>query len=272
MTIHHATKAAAEKLQIAMVEEDDLIRVSSVEPEFEFITAKSAKEALADAKTWRMIGLEFDKLAVTAAEDGWYVAVPEVDAGEEGSKDGFYGSTLQEAFDAATEAAQEAGVEIESDEEEERSSVVVATHYKVKYAEGGHPKNCGDWIAQMFDGRWTTETVTQVDGVEVSKTHFDEAGFTECMIANGVKLEGKWSLLPTSGQKGWEGRYAMGGTLKLRPVLARTGFLIVGAEQYKVPQADLEILWRKHPSAYTDWEEARVAAEKASTTSKGARA
>lgn len=255
-TIHHATLAAAAKLGFVLESTEDGVRVTSKKPAFSFDVQGKAKDVLLDAQAYRMIATEYDKVVVSYEDGQWLLSVEEGDLAADGER-------LQEAFEALIDAAQNAGVEIES---EEVVSVVVPAKYKAQYAEAGHPQHCGDWLATYIDGRFDT-----VEG------KLDEAAFTAFLVENKVELTGKWAELPTSGQKGWEGRYRMNGCQKVRVNMARTGILYLGGEAIPVPQEDLAILWAKHPSAYTDYDTAKNGtkaekAEKAEAKAKPAKA
>lgn len=251
-TIHHATLAAASKLGIVLETTEDGIRATSKKPAFDFTIEAKAKDVLADAVAYRMIATEYDKVVIEHDDDGrWLLTVEGNDEIEA------LGDRLQDAFDVLSEQVQEAGITIES--EDEGPSVVVPLKYKVAYAEAGHPSHCGDWLATRIDGYF--------DSAETGK--LDEARFTAFLKENNVELTGKWSELPMSGQKGWEGRYRMNGCQKVRIQMAATGVLYLDGEAIAVPQADLEVLWAKHPSAYTDYEEAKVAAQKAKPAKRG---
>lgn len=242
--IHHATlKAAADAGFELFANDDGTIRVVSKEPKFQFEIEASAKEALEDAKAFRMIRTEYNLVKIAPpTEDGWTLTAGEIGAAAD---------RLQDAFDLLVEQAQENGVEIES---EEVVHVVVPQEYKIRYAEGGHPNHCGDWFATVTDGKFD---VIETDADGKSHKGFNEPKFTQFLIDNGVEMKGKWAALPESGQRGWVGRYRMNGGQKARIRVATTGKLVLEGETLTPPKADLEALWRKHPEAYTAFDEAQ---------------
>jgi hypothetical protein len=120
--------------------------------------------------------------------------------------------------------------------------IVVAPKYKRRYAEGGHPEHCGDWLAYQLEGVFQLPPSTP-NGNPV----FDVDAFASCLVANGVELVGKWAALPTSGQAGWQGRYRMNGRQKLEQQVAASGELILDGATIPVDPDALEVLRTKHP-------------------------
>lgn len=138
-------------------------------------------------------------------------------------------------------ACEDADLDPEAIEVEEPfAGTVVADHYKKEYAARGNAANCGDWMANMLDGRFGDP--------------FDHELFTAFLIKNGVPMTGKWADLPNSGQNGWKGRYRMNGRQKLDIIVATRGTLIL--EDGKVVKADLkwlEEMLHKHPKIEPEW-------------------
>lgn len=246
--LHHATVAAAVKQGFELEATEDGITVTSKKPAFSFTRDQSGKRMLEDAITYRLIRTEYDLVSIDNESETWGLSV-------EGLDDTFEGETLKEALDALLDAAQEAGIEVA---EEKPVSVVVPDKYKKEYAARGDATCCGDWLAVTLKGQFE---VTTDNGPQ-----FDADGFADMLTANGVDQSGKWASLPASGQKGWQGRYRMNGRQKLEIRVAATGALHLKGQTLIVPQEDLEILWAKHPDAFTDWEEAR---QPAKTDEKG---
>lgn len=132
---------------------------------------------------------------------------------------------------------------------------VVDDRYREKYkkvSKGG--VHCGDWLAMELEGVF----VTRVEGSK--RDSFDADGFTELLEFNGVDMTGPWAKLPTSGQKGWVGRYRMNGRQKLEQVVLRTGKLLIKVGDKtvtEVPPIDwLNAMLRKYPSIKgIEWQE-----------------
>lgn len=246
--IHHATLAAAAKAGIVLTQDGDAVTATSKKPKFEFVITATGKQAFEDAMAYRAIVTEYSLVSVDLVDGVWRLTL-------EGLEEGVEAERLQKALDAILDAAQEAGVDVS---EEKETSVVVPDRYKKEYAARGDATCCGDWLAVTLKSQFD---VTTPDGKQ-----FDPSLFADCLIANGVDMTGKWASLPESGQKGWQGRYRMNGRQLLEIRVAMTGVLHLRGETLVVPQEDLEILWRKHPEAYTDWEEAR---QPAKTDEKG---
>lgn len=105
-----------------------------------------------------------------------------------------------EAWDAAADAAPE-------EDEEKKGGSVVSEKYRQKYAELGHPTNCGDWLAQTLDNICANKTGTNLEL------------FEQIAGLNGVDL----SKYKRSGI-GWQGRIRMTG----RNMMARRIFAAGG--------------------------------------------
>lgn len=129
----------------------------------------------------------------------------------------------------------EAEVEGEEPDEPETSGDVVKAKYKALYKERGNPSNCGDWLAEMLDGQFNTPEGT-----------FSHEAFEQLLTDNGVPFEGKWTALPYSGQRGWEGRFRMTGRLILEKYVARNGMLTRFGKEFPVPALVLSALRAKH--------------------------
>lgn len=251
MRIHHATAKKAEALGIKLVAADD--------NGIDYVTGTSARGAIfrdADAKRVVVLCTVADVLAtehraLRLAQDAAHLT-PSVWADSYGDEP-FYevdGGPLDHDNLLADilEAADDAGVETDTDEEEEETGrVVVAARYKIEYAERGNRNHCGDWLAKQLENKFDMS----VDG----NLRFDADAFTTCLIDNGVELTGKWAALPTSGQKGWVGRYRMNGRQRLEFQVAKNGFLMLRGEQIDVPADELAHLRGKHPKAVAKTEE-----------------
>lgn len=241
--IHHATAAKAEKAGIELETDHDRNVVVAKWGEFEYPHA-DAKIALEAAMLDRTFRLEYPALSLQMPEE-YIFLVEHTDA--EGEK-----TTLWEAADLPSLAfilefceSNELDPEIgfaEAEEEEKAAKVVVADHYKKEYAARGNPNNCGDWLAITLEEQCKTK-----EGIDVDR-------FTDILNLNGVPMTGKWAALPTSGQRGWQGRYRMNGRQKLEVIVATRGSLFL-AEDHKIA-ADrdwLEAMLAKHPAIEPEW-------------------
>ena len=241
--IHHATAAKAEKAGIELEVNHDLNVVVAKWGEYEYPHAE-AKIALEATMLDRTFRLEYPALRLQMTEEGTFLVVHTDEAGEE--------TTIWEDTELPTlafvlefcennELDPEIGFD-EAEEEEKKARVVVADHYKKEYAARGNPNNCGDWLALTLEEQCKTK-----EGIDIAR-------FTDILNLNGVPMVGKWAELPTSGQRGWQGRYRMNGRQKLEVIVATRGTLFL-AEDYKVA-ADrdwLEAMLAKHPAINPEW-------------------
>ena len=119
------------------------------------------------------------------------------------------------------------------DDDERGPRTVVKEAYRAEYRrrtkKGTH---CNDYLAQMLEDVF-------VDGKK-----FDTDAFTLCLAANNVPLVGKWAALPSSGQKGWQGRYRMNGRLQLERIVVATAQIAMpdGDGGYVTEQVD-DVEW-----------------------------
>ena len=119
------------------------------------------------------------------------------------------------------------------DDDERGPRTVVKEAYRAEYRKrtkkGTH---CNDYLAQMLEDVF-------VDGKK-----FDTDTFTLCLAANNVPLVGKWAALPSSGQKGWQGRYRMNGRLQLERIVVATARIVMpdGDGGYVTEQVD-DVEW-----------------------------
>ncbi len=248
MTIHHATIKNAATSAIVLTSEDidgvphakaywlEASRVITM-PE------KYAKEAVAAMRLVQLLHDEYPALDLVQ-EEGKFIATGSI-RDEETSEvvhhvvyEGKGVPELADLLDAATEK----GVDPEQGYTETVRGEVVPQKYKDMYAERGNRDHCGDWLAKELEGVFTGEGGT-----------FDADAFTAFLKENGVDFTGKWASLPTSGQKGWVGRYRMNGRQKLERVMAETGKLTIGGDDVAVPVAYLNALLDKHPKVEAKW-------------------
>ena len=122
----------------------------------------------------------------------------------------------------------------EGDAEEERGPrTVVKESYRREYrARTKKGTHCNDYLARVLEDVF-------VDGKK-----FDTDAFTLCLAANNVPLVGKWAALPSSGQKGWQGRYRMNGRLQLERIVVATAQIAMpdGSGGYVTEQVD-DVEW-----------------------------
>lgn len=123
------------------------------------------------------------------------------------------GKTLPELADIV-DAIQEAGLDMEEDEEEEaRSGSVVPETYRAQYkAISSNGQTCGDWLAE----RLVADTA-MADG----KINIDD--FIAILEANSVDMTGKWATARFAQTRGWQGRFRMSGRIVLEKQVVLTG-------------------------------------------------
>ena len=238
-SIHHATQKRADAEGIALSVDDGIIIAQTGETTFRHA---SAKTALDTAILGRTLAAEYPAIRLHQTEDGLaLIGKPDEDP-ITGWPDGVV-PDLADVLDAAIET----GIDPEegADNEAEAGTVVVATLYKQRYAAGGHPEHCGDWLAYQLEGAFSIASATPK-----GNPTFDTETFTTCLTDNGIELVGKWAALPLSGQPGWQGRYRMNGRQKLERQVASCGELVLHGETIPVPAEALDVLRAKHPKAY----------------------
>jgi hypothetical protein len=243
MTIHHATLKRAAKLDISLVETDvdGFAGARATWTKYGFVH-KDPKTALAAAALQKMLRSEYPALSLSQDGDDFVVTANDED------QEVYRGDSVPELADVL-EAAEAMDINPEtgeSEEEEHDLGSVVALTYKKKYREAGHPDNCGDWLAETLDGVFLNG-----EGV------FDDEAFTQFLKDNGVVFEGKWASLPTSGQKGWKGRYRMNGRQRLERRLAVAGALVLGGKKIKLPDGFAKYLAKKYPEAVKERSDAK---------------
>ena len=140
-----------------------------------------------------------------------------------------------ETYETDTIAMAEAMVE----EDGPKKVSPFAAKYQSAYRAAGHPTHCGDWLAKELEGTF------------VGEAGFDPDHFTLLLEANDVPMVGKWADLPTSGQKGWVGRYRANGRQKLEMRVIETGVLILPA--YKGSEEIILKATGKDGAEMRDW-------------------
>lgn len=148
------------------------------------------------------------------------------------------------------EAAEPPADDSEAEADEAPVRVVVAAKYKVEYAARGNANHCGDWLALMLDGMF--ETVI-VDGDKAGSL-FNHEQYAAFLKLNGVEMVGKWADLPSSGQKGWQGRFRMNGRQKLEKAILTSGVLrLLDGREVAVDTDWALAMQAKRPSLKLEW-------------------
>jgi hypothetical protein len=220
------------------------IMTNEIAPAMEFapgIKMHHATRAKA-AKLAAMFLAEYPKLTLecTTEEDGdderCTGFVVEHSEGDEPIYEGEKVPNIADVLDACADA----GLNPEADEEEadepKISGSVVPESYRQIYALAStNGQTCGDWLAEILV-LWTH-----------SSKGFMADYFTEVLNANGVDMTKPWAKLPTSGQKGWIGRYRMNGRQVLEKSVALTGELYDHAGHgHDAPEDFLTTMRAKH--------------------------
>ena len=140
----------------------------------------------------------------------------------------------------------------EEDEKPEPSGSVVPENYRATYREvSSNGQTCGDWLAETL--------VNETHGVQ----GFHVEDFDAILTANAVDFTGAWARLPTSGQKGWVGRYRMNGRQVLEKAVALSGvYRSITGSTVLPPEAFMDTLRAKH-AKWLAKEEKRAAKERA---------
>lgn len=220
MTIlHHATVSKASKIGIDLVRNE----IEGKHP---------VKATLTDFPTREIYGTDGKSTMLAAQASLWLAPeYPDVDIlflgdqyvvthkGMMVENSAFTLDGLDNDLDEITayilEAVQDAGLSPSEDEDDSNTASTIVHHsYRQAYRERGNAAHCSDWLASTLEGEFQNE-----EGL------FDHKLFEACLLQNGVELTGKWADLPTSGQKGWQGRYRMNGRQKLELEVADAGTL-----------------------------------------------
>lgn len=208
LTIHHATakKATASEIALCVSEDGESIVATWNKHVIAGDNASQVLAVMIIAKPFLAeyagIEISIENDTVTIECEGCESAAARVDS---------FDVLMAEFLDANSEALQAEASDTEDDEDTSDRKVVVAKKYKDEYKARGNPKNCGDWLAQVLEDHCNTK-----DG-------FHADTFKALLVANNVPMVGKWAGLPTSGQKGWVGRWRMNGRQKLERQIATEG-------------------------------------------------
>lgn len=250
--IHHATarKATEQGVELSIVEETGApVGVKAIKGK-SFVFHTDARHALEWALLAETLRLEYPALQVISGEPS---ELPTIFYSPESEMLPFHGEVaptlaqvqeMCEELGFDPEADVEADVEADADQEEEapRGGVVHA-RYRAAYAQRGNPAHCGDWLAGWLDGQFES---AWLDAEGRKQSSFDADAFAAFLSDNGVPLDGKWAALPTSGQRGWQGRYRMNGRQILEKYVALNGKLQCRGETIEVPAEFVAALQAKH--------------------------
>ena len=246
MALHHATIAKAEKLGATLTSKDGFVSIKQDDITFHARGANKQNAnllitAIALAMTFKK---EYPAMRLTQADNLFTVCHHDGDTQTVIFEEGIDGDKLP---DLATllEKATSLKLDPELGFEEEKPKEVVPRKYKDEYAKRGNRNHCGDWLAKKLHGLFDDEA-----------GNFNHEAFTDFLRLNKVDMTGKWAMLPTSGQKGWAGRYRMNGRQKLEMRLTATGgFLVMNGDEeqwIQAPDAYISDLRLKHP--LVEWE------------------
>ena len=163
MSLHHATakRAAAHGIVIATSPEGYGVAL----PEGTLTVPATVKAAtlldivIAAQKAGAVPS--FDDGEWTVTKDGWQATSEDGEAALEHLL-----ATLADPDHEAPEEVQVSEVETDEEEEEFIPRSVVPIHYKVLYAEKGHPDHCGDEMALRLNNLLKTKGGLNLDGLE----------------------------------------------------------------------------------------------------------
>lgn len=188
---------------------DDIIALCSARERFQSFDMKVEDD---DTVTIKVRGTNIEvrgfraAAAVARAEKLWMESRAELDIDDE-------------------EADNEVEAEIEEEHEKEDTlpGSVVSEKYRARYAEAGHPNNCGDWLRSVLDN------------ICSNKEGFNLDLFEAICNANGVDMS-KYKR----ESKGDKGRFSMTGRNKMSKLVWLSGELkmpdtINGGESYRAP-------------------------------------
>lgn len=258
MTIHHATAKAATKLGVVLEflpDEDMQNRYKAHWPKFNKVlfaadpqTLVKDMRALQEMQTSPSFSYDIcDDDTVTVRVKRYNIEVT--------------GLRAAPAFDTAKKAWVEARAELDIDDEEQDEAeqaeidaeaeanaeepihrTVVPMKYRLRYAEAGHPDNCGDWLAFTLDG------ICKVGSGKKKRLDLDlflaVYNANEGPSLSHLKLEKPSDI----------GRIRMTGGNNLRIIVARNGELrlpetIDGGRTIKADADWVASVRAKHPSA-----------------------
>ncbi len=195
MQIHHATLKAAEKAGIAL----------SADEEGQFLAVHSKtnrrmrggdpKMLVKDMTALIELHQRYSSATATQDNDGWIVTSPWGEFRALYLTDAV--SRMKRAFaehhqpedeeeEAELEQEETEAEEEQEAEHEESGGDVVGAEYRARYAEAGHPRHCGDWLAVTLN-EMVGETkhlnvealdrLAQLNGIDVSKYNRTNLGW-----------------------------------------------------------------------------------------------
>jgi len=123
--------------------------------------------------------------------------------------------------------------------------------YRLRLIEEGRKRtdDCGDWLAEQL--RDLRMGGTDWRGRDLTGFALDE--FNAVLRENRVSFVGKWTELPSSGQKGWQGRYRMCARHKLEVLVLHRGYLLMKGEKRFAPKDWLKKIACRNPRVRPCW-------------------
>jgi len=246
MNIHHTHKKQAEKIGTILEEHGSFIRATWPMRNVHIFSqdAKAAVQQIAAVQ--RIIrgaeerGIEMSVLPSISSPSMVHILIGGIPGTEiktpimwlqdanlyEGAPSNGSNTEASEMEPTSPEASVEEGEEVPTEPEEKKSgSSVVKQEYRARYAEAGHPSNCGDELAQRLDNL-----------VKPKHTNLDQ--FRQICEANGVDL----SKLNTTNH-GWQGRYRMTGRNMLAKKVYSNGGVLLMPEGWGVEPMRMSADW-----------------------------
>ena len=190
MAVHNAIVKKAQKFGIIMEdlgnEEDRNERFKAIWPEYnQVLFGPEAKYLLDDMIAVREMRKHWASFDVKIQDDNTVVIKVR------GTNIEVSGMRANAAFDVAKKAWQEARSELDIDDEEEDNEIeaeidaahagdeeervgsVVSEKYRARYAETGHPNNCGDWLREVLDNLCKNKAGTNSLTLNIPNVEFD---------------------------------------------------------------------------------------------------
>jgi len=247
MPIHHATVKKAAKLGVILEDlgaDEAPNQFKAFWPKYSVVLfGPTASDVLTDMETAITIRNNWASFRVQIIEDDTFVlTIRKTDKVFKGprltplfaqAKAEWEASRAElDVDDEEEDNEEQAEIEAEADEEEQEAratGTVVHPKYRTRYAEAGHPDNCGDWLAETLDNYCKNKEGTDLET------------FTMILNANGIDMS-KYKVEKPSDR----GRYRMTGRNMLSRRVFVTGQLLMpetlnGGEPHRAPQE-----WRDH--------------------------
>lgn len=251
MAVHNAIVKKAQKFGIIMEDlgddEDRSERFKAHWPEYnQVMFGPEAKYLLDDMIAVREMRKSYASFDVKIQDDNTVVIKVR------GTNIEVTGLRANAAFGVAKKAWMEARSELDIDDEEEdneteaeideahaedeleRVGSVVSEKYRARYAEAGHPNNCGDWLREVIDNLCKNKEGTNLEL------------FTIICAANGVDATKRKLEKPSD-----RGRYMMSGRNELSKVVWLAGEFkmpetVNGGESFIPPAEWFDLVQKKH--------------------------